>query len=174
MLAVRSVARLGQPLKVILTDYVEVTKDIFKGARRRPLKAALYLSSMAAFTLAWKKRPDYASYVDDVLNYSNELGMCSEAVRKPSAKQYIDTVAQLHEEGSLRYVNLGIVGVVLRRDHCPSCSNYHVTCKHLQPRWWTIGERVVDVGFWGTWRTLEQEMIDFDINDEELQKSLES
>ena len=170
--AIRTVARLGQPLKEILTDYVEVAKDLIQGARQRPVKAALYLISGTAFTITWKKRPDYASYINDVVEYANELSMCSELVRRPSAKQYIDTITRQHSDGYLRYVSLGLVAIILRRSCSTSCSNYHETCKHLQPRAWTVAERVVDVGFWGRWRNLEMEMLDFDVNEEELEKSL--
>ena len=172
--AIRTVARLGQPLKEILTDYVEVAKDLIQGARQRPVKAALYLISGTAFTITWRKRPDYASYINDVVEYANELSMCSELVRRPSAKQYIDTITRQHSDGYLRYVNLGLVAIILQRSYSPSCSNYHETCKHLQPRVWTLTERVVDVGFWGQWRNLEMEMLDFDVNEEELEKSLKS
>ena len=171
-MAIRTVARLGQPLKVILTDYAEVAKDIVLGARKRPLKAALYLTFGTAFTTTWRRRPDYASYINDVVDYANELSMCSETVRRPSAKLYIDTIAKQHSDGYLRYVNLGLVAIILRRNYSPLCSNYHETCQHLLPRYWTVLERVVDVGFWGRWRNLDKEMIDFDINDEEFEKSL--
>ena len=171
-MAFKTVARLGRPLKDILTDYVEVFKDIFVGARKRPLKAALYLISAASFTITWKKRPDYAGYVNDVLDYANELSMCSETVRRPSAKQYIDAIAKQHTDGRLQYVNLGLLAIILRRNFSPYCSNYHETCQHLQPRLWRVGERVVDVGFWGQWRNLEREMIDFDVNEEQLEKSI--
>ena len=168
MLPVRAFVRLGRPLRDILTDYVEVAKDLVQGAKQRPVKAALYLTSAALFTATWRKRPDYASYVDGVVNYANELGMCSETVRKPSAKRYLDDLSKLHADGRLKYVNLGVVAVVLKRDYSPSCANYHETCQHLQSRWWTMRERVVDVGFWDRWRNLELEMIDFDVNEEEL------
>lgn len=171
-MAIRTVARMGQPLKSILTDYVEVFKDIFVGARRRPLKAAAYLISATAFTVTWKRRPDYASYINDVLDYANELSMCSEIVRKPSAKQYIDTITKQHADGYLRYINCGLFAIILQRNYSPSCSNYHETCQHLQPRLWRMGERVVDVGFWGRWKNLEKEMINFDVNEEELAKSV--
>ena len=170
---VRAVSRLGQPLKNILTDYVEVIKDLVLGARRRPVKAALYLLSATAFTTTWKKRPDYAGYINDVVDYANELSMCSETIRRPSAKRYIDTIARLHSDGYLKYINLGLVAIILRRGYSSSCSNYHETCRHLQPRLWTLPERVVDVGFWGQWQNLEREMLDYDIiNEEELEKSI--
>ena len=172
MLAVRALARLGRPLKDILTDYVEVARDLVQGAKQRPLKAVLYLTTTSAFTVTWRKRPDYAGYLDDVVNYANELGMCSEAVRRPSAKRYVDNISKLHSDGRLKYVNLGVVAVILKRWYSPTCANYHETCKHLQPRWWTARERVVDVGFWGRWRNLEIEMRDFDVNEEELDKAL--
>ena len=168
----RRFERWGQPVKTILNDYVDVTKDALSGMWKHPVKALLYALSGGAIVAAWKKRPDFAGYVNDVLEYSNEISQCSTVIRNPHAQAYIERCIHLKSEGYLLYMNFGIFSIILLRKHSPECKNYHETCKHLQPKFWTVYERVVDVGFWGKWHVLEQQMVDFDVNGEQLEKSL--
>ena len=162
-------AKLGQPLKVILDDYVAVSKDIASNARQRPIKTLLYLATGGTLVTTWKKRPDLDGYINDVLEYSNEIGECSEVTRSSRAQSYISRIIQLNSDGYLRYINLGLVAIVMTRSSAPACKNYHETCKHLQPGLLSAWQRVMDVGFWGRWLQLERNMVDFDVSEEEFE-----
>lgn len=159
---------LGQPIRAILTDYIEVFKDLAKGARRRPFKASFYLSVGSLITAAVRTRPDYAQYLNDVLGYANELSLCSEQVRNPQAKNYIDDVITSHSDKRLTYVNLGVAALIIRKPSSAYCCNFQETCSSLQPRLWTLTQRVVDVGVAGHWLLLDTELKDFDVNDNQL------
>ena len=163
--------KLGQPIRAILSDYVDVFTELFTSCKKHPIKAFVYLSCGGVITTGCIKRPDRASYVNDVLEYSNELSMCSEVVRSPKAKRYIDTLIAMETDGYLKYVNLGIAALIIRKNHSAYCSNYHETCSSLQPRFWQLHERVVDVGVWDRWLLLETELNGYDVNDEELEKT---
>ena len=163
--AVTRVSKWGHPLKAILLDYIEVTKDLLIEARQRPLKTVVYLFTGSLVVTTWRKRPNYASYLKEVMEYSNEMGMCNESLINPQAKRYIDNVIMLNADGRLRYVNLGLCGIVIRRSYSPYCANYAETCEYLQPRIWKTFERIVDIGVWGRWVQLEKRMVDFDVNE---------
>lgn len=152
---------------------MEVSKDIAKEARLHPLKTLVYFLSGGMLLAAWEQRPDSATYINDVLEYANELAQCSEVVRNPHSQAYIERIAQLYSDDCLRYVNCGFFAIMMQRPHNPRCKNYHLVCKHLQPSIRTADQRVVDVGWWGRWYVLEREMVDFDVNEEELEKSLQ-
>ncbi len=168
----QSMERWGQPLKVIFMDYVEVARDVAAGVRQRPIRALLYSLAAGLLGTSWRRNPDLAGFENDVLEYSNELSMCSKSMRSPHAQAYIEKLISLKSDGYLRHVSLGICSVVLQRVSVPDCDNYHEVCPLLQPRLWTAHERVVDVGLWGKWQLLERNMADFDINEEQLEKSL--
>ncbi len=159
---------LGQPIRAILSDYVEVFKDLGKAAWKRPFKATVYISVGSLITAVVKMRPDYSLYLNDVLNYANELSMCSEEVRNPRAKEYIDDIIVCHNDRRLTYVNLGVTALIIRKPHSDHCCNFQETCTSLQPRMWTIGQRVVDVGVAGHWLLLDTELKDYDVNDTQL------
>ena len=165
-----SVTKLGQPLKVILDDYVAVSKDLASTARQRPLRTLLYLATGGILVTTWKKRPDLDGYINDILEYSNEIGQCSEAIRNSRAQSYIGRIIRLNSDGYLRYINLGLVAIVMERSSAPACKNYHETCKHLQPGMLSAWHRVIDVGLWGHWLQLERNMVDFDVSEDEFRK----
>ena len=81
------------------------------------------------------------------------------------SKSHIDRILCLYSDKRLRYVNLGLVAIVMEIPTHPECKNYHNTCVHLQPRWWTFYERIIDVGVYGRWLVIQQKMVDYDIND---------
>lgn len=166
------ISKLGQPIRAILSDYVDVFSELFISCKKRPIKTLVYLSLGGMIMTGFIKRPDRTSYVNDVLEYSNELSMCSEIVRSPKAKQYIDTLITMETDGYLGYINLGIAALIIRKSHSTYCSNYHDTCSMLQPRFWHMHEMVVDVGVWSRWLLLETEMNEYDVNDDELEKTL--
>lgn len=165
---VSRVSKWGHPLKAIVVDYIEVTKDLLVEAKQRPLKTILYLLTGGVAVSTWRRRPSYACYLKEVMNYSNEMGMCSESLLNPQAKAYVDHVLRLNADSYLRYVNFGLFGVIIQRNYSPSCANYAETCEYLQPRIWKTFDRVIDVGVWGKWIELEKRMVDFDVNEEQF------
>ena len=168
------IEKWGQPFRVILLDYVDVSKDLFTSAKRQPIKSLLYLLTGGLIVALWRRRPDQTHLVSSILEYSNEMAMVSRPLRNPQSQAYIDTLMALLVSDELYCVNFGLFSIAMRRLATPECQNYHVTCKHLQPHVWTVGERLVDVGVWGTWVELERRMADFDVNEEQLELSLDS
>ena len=168
----RAMEKWGQPLRVIFLDYVEVGKDVARGTLQRPIRSILYGLIGGLVITAWRKNPDYASFENDVLEYSNELSLCSKPLRNPRAQAYIERLIGLKSDGYLRHISFGVFSIMILRSVSPSCKNYHEVCPYLQPRLWTVYERVVDVGVWGKWLLLERHMVDFDVNQEALEKSL--
>lgn len=166
---IATLSKMGQPLRALLSDYADVFKDLFSSCLNRPVKTLVYLSVAGGLSLGCVNRPDMRAYVNDVLEYSNELSMCSAAIRSPKAKRYIDSLITMETDGYLQCVNVGIASLIIRKHHSTYCSNYHKTCPSLQPRSWTVHERVVDIGVWGQWLLLETEMKDYDINSEQLE-----
>lgn len=165
--------RWGQPLRVILQDYVEVVKDAYKNAKARPIKTLLYALVGGGVVATWKARPDAVSYTDCLLEHCNDFYQCSQIVRNRQTHTYLDNLIRKLSKDQLEYKNFGFFAILLEREHGPVCKNYHVSCKHMRQRWWKKWANVVDVGFWGRWWALDRAMVDYDVNDEELKNWLE-
>ena len=164
----RRASKLGQPLKNILLDYVEVTRDIFVELKRSPSKCMLWLMVGGVTTVCHWKCPDLSSYKHEVIEYSNELGLCAKEVRNFQSKVYIDRISTMLNDGNIRHLNLGVISVIMQRQHSSRCYNYHETCSHLQPRIWRFHEQIIDVGVWNQWLILKRTMVDFDVNENEF------
>lgn len=156
----------GRPLKLIFEDYKSVTKDTLLHLKEHPFKSTVYFLGIGSALAAWSQRPDYESYTNAVIKYSNEICQCSELTRKPSAHRHITETIHLQSDSYLQYVNLGVVGIVIKRNYPAEVKIYNETCGHIQPHWWTVFSRIVDIGFWRKWYVLEKKMADFDVNDE--------
>ena len=154
----------GRPLKLIFGDYKSAIKDTLAHAKEHPVKSTVYLLVIGSALAAWRQRPDYASYISAVVGYSNEISQCNE--RRPSAHNHVTEVIRLQSDRYLQYVNLGVLALIVRRNYSADVKLYNETCAHLQPHWWTVFDRIVDVGFWSKWHVLEKKMVDFDVNDE--------
>jgi hypothetical protein len=161
-------SRWGQPLKNIVYDYVEVSKDILTEFRDNPVKAVLVLSIGGTLIAFLKKCPDYSDYKREVMEYSNEMGMCAETTRNHQTKIYVDRIASMMSNSSIQYLNLGVCSLIIQKQCSYNCRNYHEVCKHLQPRKWTLFRRIIDIGVWNQWLILTRTMVDFDVNDSEF------
>ena len=159
---------LGHPLKIIVLDYFEVLKEISLNMKKSPVKSLVWCVFGGTITAFYKKCPDLCSYTSEIIEYSNEIGLCAETTRNSQSKRYIDNISTLLNDGCIHYANFGIFSLIIHKSRSSNCFNYHQTCKHLQPRKWMFHESIVDVGVWNQWLILNRTMIDFDVNENEF------
>jgi len=150
-------------------DYWEVSRDVMMDMRKHTIKSYLWIMFSGMMIALHTKRPAFTCYKTDLMGYSNELGLCSERARSNHAKVYIDKISTLLNNGCIQFVDLGIFSMIIQHPHSPRSRNYCEVCKHLQPRLWTFHHRVIDVGIWNQWLTLERTMVDFDVNTSEFE-----
>lgn len=156
----------GQPFRNIILDYYEVSKDLIKSVKTHPVRSVLGLFCFGAVVYSSRQVPSESSYYAELLDWSNELSLVSETQQNKVSKSHIDKSLHLYANKRLRYVNLGLVAMVMEIPVYPECKNYHNTCVHLQPRWWTFYDRIVDIGIYREWLVIQRKMVDYDINDE--------
>lgn len=165
---IQRASKWGNPFKSILLDYVEVSKDILTEFKSNPAKAVLVLSLGSTVAALVKKCPDHSSYKNEVLEFSNELGLCAETNRDHQTKLYIDRISSMISNCSVLHLNLGVCSLIIQRSCSSKCQNYHEVCKYLQPRKWMFYRKIIDVGIWDQWLILTKTMVDFDVNDTEF------
>ncbi len=160
--------RWGNPLRNIIVDYIEVSKDIVLGMKKSPVKGIMWLLLGGVIHTSYRKCPDFSSYQNEMVEYCNEFGLCAKTSVNLQKKNYIDDLSTQLYDGCIEYVNLGVLSLIIRRSQSTHCYNYHARCKHLKPRVWKLYHSIVDVGFWNQWLVLRRTMIDFDINENEF------
>ena len=161
-------SKLGQPLKSIILDYVEVSRDLWIDFKTKPAKAIFVFTLGGVCTALVKKCPDYSSYKNEIIEYSNELGLCAEISRNRQTKLYVDKISAVINNCSVKHVNLGVCTVIMEKPCSCNCQNYHEVCKYILPRKWMFYRGIIDFGVWDHWFFLTKTMTDFDVNDEEF------
>ena len=155
----------GQPFRNIILDYYEVSQDIIKSIKTHRVRSVFGFFCFGAVVYTSRQVPNEHSYYAELLDWSNELSLVNKTEQNQVSKSHIDRTLHLYASNRLRYINLGLVAIVMEIPTYPECKNYHNTCVHLQPRWWTFYNRIVDVGMYGKWLVMQRKMIDYDINE---------
>ena len=148
-------------------DYAEVSKEVFRDSKNNPAKAALYLSLGGVITAFVQKCPSIGSYRSELIEYSNELGLCGEMNRNQQTKVYVEEASSLLNHCCVQCWNLGVCSLLVRRSCSSNCQNYQEICKYLKPQGWSFSQ-VIDIGVWNQWLFLTRKMVDFDVNTSEF------
>ena len=159
------VQQWGQPLRNIVLDYYEVSLDIVKTIKTHRVRSILGFFCFGAVVHSFRQVPSECSYYGELLEWSNELSLVNEKEQNQVSKSHIDRTLRLYASNRLRYVHLGLVAIVMETPTYPDCKNYHCTCVHLQPRWWTFYERIIDIGMYRRWMVIQRKMEDYDVNE---------
>lgn len=169
--ASRRIDKLGQPLVNIARDYRDTFADLKKHFKEHPWRSACYAAMCVLLQQTWRRKPDSVSYFDTLVVYSNELSMVASTSRNQRSERYISKLVHQHSRLKLMYVNLGVLALIVERRSYPDVKSFPESCPQLRQPWWTVHRNIVDVGVWGSWRNIHNEMVDFDVNEEEWNSS---
>lgn len=162
-------SRLGKPLFLIYVDYKNVFTDLCSFVFKRPLRAALNLCLVGAFAGTWAYNPKQGSYSEQLTEKANTLLLVSDKVRNPKSNARVQELTLLHSENRLKQYNIGFFSLILEQDYSDTSCYYEARCYYLKQRWIYMYKRILDVGFLGRWYFLEKAMVDYDVNEEELE-----
>ncbi|KAK7086548.1 hypothetical protein SK128_025884 [Halocaridina rubra] len=155
----------------VAQDYKEVSVDVFVTSRNKPLKAAIYISLIGGYIYAFQTNPDELEFQDALQKCMNQSAMLSEKIRNPQVDEHFQNLSDCFNHGLIRRSSLGIVSLLWIDNYAKFCGVYKSRCDYLKPRYVTFHERVVDIGFLGTWWILNKKMEEFDINPNEWVES---
>ncbi|GAU99465.1 hypothetical protein RvY_10465 [Ramazzottius varieornatus] len=155
-----------KPMKFVINvaeDYVAVTKDALLDAKSRPVRTIILLSGLAVAAVAFKTTPSEIDYFDGMRNFNNDLIQVPPSSRRPESEKYLINVQRLLNSNRLRYENWGLCSLIVHKEFNESCDTYEARCKYLKPSWFSLPERVVDVGCFNRWLNIDSAMKDFDV-----------
>lgn len=163
------IRQLNRYIKNIWLDYYEVFKDIRKGVRARPLKATTYgLTSLFILNM-FRTNEDLRSYRADITSACNRIGSVVDKSRNPISDKFVQNIGELNCNGLLREMDLGFSTLIYRDDKSCDLALYRYNCPYIKLR---LRDRFVDLGILGHWLVLEHKMTDYDINESELDRTL--
>lgn len=169
-----SIEKAVDYLKLVYSDYRTVFFDVLKESREKPLKACLYGGSILTSYYLWRTNPDFNDFEQQLINAHNDLVITPESIRNENSYQYISYLQNLQKQKILRRFNCVLISVIYHADFSPECALYEKTCDYLKPSYiqW-FRERIIDVGFAGSYKIIAKKMIDYDINENEWIKEME-
>ncbi|XP_067170731.1 mitochondrial import inner membrane translocase subunit Tim29 [Apteryx mantelli] len=161
-------SRAGRWWRGLLQDYAEAAREVARGARRRPGRAAGCLALLAGATACGAAVPGAGSFEAALLEAAGSLLLLSPWIRSGVSEGHVQRLLRLRDRGQLRYRNLVFFALVYEAPFDAEAGLYLAQCRYLQPRWCELPGRILDVGFWGRWWVLHAKMRDCDINEEEF------
>ncbi len=159
--------RLAQ-VYYLVKDYKAVFLSAFTYTRDKPLKVILQLTTLGLGSYAWNRNPNFTSYTDSLMESSNQLMQVSGLIRNRNSDSYVRDLTECFHQNRLRCRNFGIFTLIFKDNYGEECDLYDKNCYYMKPRWLSMKDQFVDIGFLGRWYQLEKAMIDFDINEEEF------
>ncbi|EDO34419.1 predicted protein [Nematostella vectensis] len=160
--------KIGRSAFAVYVDYKAVFVDFFKGARSKPLRTSLGLGLLGFGYVVYLNNPDDDSYNDTLLDNANELLQVGERIRNPSSDVYTQEMLQLFYQGKLRRQSFGLFSLMMQTEFGKDCDLYEKHCYYTKTRWVDLWKYVRDFGILGHWYKLETAMIDYDVNQEDL------
>jgi len=147
-------------------DYADAFTECLQESRRRPVKASVYLLGTATLIYAWNTSPSEQAFSDQLVAADARLRMLTEQLRSRAADGHVRQLRQLQADNRLQVQNWGAVSLLWVREYPASAGLHAAQCKHVLPTYSSAGERLLDVGAFGSWWWLRAAMKDYDVNEE--------
>jgi hypothetical protein len=172
--------RMNDYVRTIINDYKEVGKDTVRHMGENPFKSTAYGVGMLVTLLAYKRNPTHIDYIDERRRYTADLIMCGSTYNR-CFEAYLNELNKLEYTNRLNYRSCVLFSLILADDIDEQSTTYEKNCAQLRnPNKYNVFNqlnrllaflsRVVDIGYFGKWRYLSKNSIDFDIDDNEWKK----
>lgn len=142
----------------------DVAIDSIKFAKENPVRTSIYGTVGTVGYSCCKNNPDSRTYTDQLKQAQNELSMIYSEQQNPISKDYLKYIETCRNNDTLRILSLGLFSIVWIDDKASYLATPDATCKYLEPAYLTFQERIIDVGFWNRWYSLNKHMKDYDVN----------
>lgn len=150
--------------KNVCKDYRDVAVDVVKESREKPAKATLIATGAFLTGYFAKYNPDKAHFRDAFIKAANEASLCHQDLIRDDVKEHLAFVEQSFNKDMLRYTSLGVMSFVWVDNFSQDVKKFDAQCDYLRVGYLDRLNRIVDIGFLGTWWCLTRKMRDFDVN----------
>lgn len=113
-------------------------------------------------------KPEARTYYAALLQSADDAVLVSEANLNPTTDNHLSFIRQCYNEGTIRYLSLGVFSLIWLGNYHTDCGIYPSQCSYLEPGILNFHKRIVDFGFLGYWWNMKRYMVDYDINPKEF------
>lgn len=155
--------------ETLFDDYYHVAKDAIQDGKDRPVRTGIIFTSLAAAYTAYKTNPDERCFSDQLIEYTDEMGLVDPTIRNKSSYNHVHHLYKVWNENRLRRLNLIFFSILWQDDYPAKSGHPFAQCQYLKPTFSSFfsTDRILDVGIYGRWRILDRRLTDYDVNEEE-------
>lgn len=128
------------------------------------VKSSIYAGIGSLAFTGYKTNPTYLTFTEQLKSSQNKITLVYEDSQNHNSVTYLKYVEKRRNTDQLRVTSFGIFSILWVDDYASELSTPDATCKYLKPALKTFHERIIDVGFFGKWWNIEEQMKDYDIN----------
>jgi hypothetical protein len=161
-------------LRVVINDYKDVAIDTGKSMKRRPIKSFFYISGLVFTYVLYKTNPTYHDFNSDLMEHSNDVMLCSKAIRNEKSDAYVNKLRQFYNMDLLEYKSYVLFSIVQMKKYNSECDLYEKQSRALNtPNKWNVFnyynktqlyfQRLMDIGILNNWIFLNSNLKDFDV-----------
>lgn len=154
--------------KGLVTDYRDVFLGVIQQSKEKPIRAAIYGGLGGAAVYSYKHNPNETDFIEQLRLYNIKMVLLDPVCQNRVSSQYLIFLERCYNEGIVRKLNLGIFSLLWLDNFDRALGLYKATCPFTQPELLTWHNRIIDVGFLDKWWKIEEKMIDYDINEDNL------
>lgn len=150
--------------KTVFKDYRDVSVDVYKDVKTKPLKAVLIASTLSGLYYCGKNNPDETSFRDAFLKAANEVLLINPSLHNKETANHLRYIEKAYNNNQVRRMNCGVFSLMWVDLYSDVCHTYEAHCDYLQLDYKQFGKRILDVGFLNHWWILSRKMVDYDVN----------
>lgn len=150
--------------KGVYADYRDVTIDIKKDIKEKPLKALALFAGFSGIYYCVKHNPNERSFRDAYINAANQVLLVHPSCQKKETADHLKNIEIYYNNHLIRRLNCGVASIIWVDNYSNKCNTFEAQCTHLKVQYSKFYDRILDVGFLDNWWLLSNKMIDYDIN----------
>lgn len=158
------VEKLTNYWKGLLTDYKDVAVGVVKEGINKPKKALFYGVTGYTIYICSQRNPSEEDFTRQFRLATNEMILVHPSMQNPKSDSYIRRIQGNINQNRLRFLSLGICTLMWEDLYDSDDCTYPAICEYTKVSFWSIPERVIDVGFWNKFWRLEYELYNYDVN----------
>lgn len=150
--------------KRLVIDYRDVFLGVVEQTKAKPIQSAIYGGLAGSVVYSFKHNPNETDFIEQLRSHNTKMVLVDPACQNPTSSQYLTFLERCYNEGIVRRLNFGIFSLLWLDDYERALGIYKATCSYTRPELLSWHKRIIDVGFLNKWWKIDENMVDFDIN----------
>ncbi|KAJ0175061.1 hypothetical protein K1T71_009202 [Dendrolimus kikuchii] len=150
--------------KNLVIDYRQMLQELRSDIQDEPMKALKWSLVIATMYALAKNNPNEMEFKDTIKRMGNEIALVNEDCLNPKSIDHLRFIDMCYNQGVIHYRSFGLVSFMYTSDLSESCDLYKAHCKYMQPTYFSLPSKIIDVGLMGRWWNIYIKTTNYDVN----------